>query len=756
MKKQILSGILTCSLLMSSAAAAFTDISDSTVQQAAGVLDALEIMQGVGNNRFNPTGALTRAQFCKLAVTSLGMDDVSAYQGFTVFPDMPAGHWATGYVNAAVKDAELSKKQIIRGFADGTFRPNQSITYAEACTMLLRMLGYGVTDVGAFWPQDYIAKAESLGMREHVKAYAANDTLQRGDAAVMLLNALQATPKEGNALLYSTVSETKAEDSILLATSETDSDLTTGQAQFFENGTLITRRTTKLPDQSLIGQRGTVLFDKENDGKVIAFLPDTNDTEVLTTTTTNVSSFDTTNGKNYKIANDTPVVINGEIRTYAESYFDLANKTLQVYYDADSKIELIVRQSAQSSHTFVYGTATAANIPSGYTLYKNGTPIGSGSLAKYDLITLDAKEKKAYASDSRVTGYLREASPTFSNPSKIKVLGQTFTVSDQGAAYFRRMQYNDKITLLLDENGIVCAAYPAADVSAPMIGQYVSQSDGTAAVDLLNGIRVSGNVTDEELQIYLGRMVQVSEQKDATLSMSGYHYRDGTRDIWDLDANTIGSHIVSNQVRIFEALDNDSDVSKAEEIYVSEIHKKDILTNRVPANKIRSLLMDSSGTVTAIFLDDYTGDGWQYGMASISSSESDEYNSIVRKTVSLKTYLDGEGKTVTYNATEYAKNPSGSVIGLPKDTANVNGTVSKLPVKKLEVVGQVSVDAFDGETGVRTSSGYYPLEEDAGVYVADYGKMIALREAKSHCSSFTLYADTDTPQGGKIRVIVGK
>ncbi len=744
MKKQMLSGILLCTMLWSNAAA-FTDITDSNVQQAASTLDALGIMQGVGNDRFQPNGALTRAQFCKLAVTSLGVEDVSAYQSFTIFPDLPTGHWAAGYVNAAIKDTEISKKQIIRGFADGTFRPNQSITYGEACTMLLRMLGYGVTDIGAFWPDDYISKAQSLGICDHVPTYAASQTVSRGDGAMMLLNTLQATPKEGSALLYNSVAETKVEDSILLATAETDADLSAGQAQFYESGSIVTRRTLQQPASSLVGQRGTVLFDKENTGKVCAFLPDTEDTQVLSVASASGKAFVTTDGTTCKVDNDTPVVLGGEVTTYAESYFDLVSRSLRVYYDADGQIELLVREAAQSSNTFVYGTAQAANIPAQYQVYKHDTLIPVTSLAKYDVITLDTTAKKAYASDDRVAGYLREASPTFSNPSAITLLGKKFTVSKQGAAYFESFQYGDKITVLLDENGIVCAAYPAARVSAPMLGQYVQESDGKASIQLLNGIRIAGSLTDSDMELYLGHMVQVSEQQGGTFSLVGYQYRAGGMSAWNISDNTIGSHTVAQAVRVFETLDNDS--------AVSEIEKQDIRNATVPSSKIRSYEMDASGTVTAIFLNDYTGDGWQYGIASISSVETDENGEEMRKAVSLKTFADGAGTTMYYSSSAY--DASSSVIGLPKGAANTNGTLAKLPVKKLTVIGQVMVENFDGEDGVQTKNGYYALAEDVGVYVSDYGKMIPLRDAKGSCTSFTLYADTDTPQGGCVRVIIG-
>lgn len=71
--------------MVAPASAVFTDISDSRVSQTAAVLDALGIMQGVGGGSFAPGKALTRAQFCKLAVTAMGVTDVSPYASYTIF-----------------------------------------------------------------------------------------------------------------------------------------------------------------------------------------------------------------------------------------------------------------------------------------------------------------------------------------------------------------------------------------------------------------------------------------------------------------------------------------------------------------------------------------------------------------------------------------------------------------------------------------------------------------------------------------------
>ncbi len=95
------------------------------------------VLDGMGNGLFEPNGTLTRAQFCKMAVTALRENDsVSQYKSYTIFPDVRQNHWATGYVNLSVR----SEKKFISGFPDGTFKPDIPITYGQAITILMRLL----------------------------------------------------------------------------------------------------------------------------------------------------------------------------------------------------------------------------------------------------------------------------------------------------------------------------------------------------------------------------------------------------------------------------------------------------------------------------------------------------------------------------------------------------------------------------------------------------------------------------------------
>lgn len=88
--------------------------------------------------------------------------------------------------------------------------------------MLLRMLDYTTADVGPIWPSDYVVKAQSLGLTRGVAAHGENDPITRADAAILLRNTLRTPTKEGEKLYAALSGGTPVENSILLATPETD------------------------------------------------------------------------------------------------------------------------------------------------------------------------------------------------------------------------------------------------------------------------------------------------------------------------------------------------------------------------------------------------------------------------------------------------------------------------------------------------------------------------------------------------------
>ena len=132
----LLAAVLAAMLILPAGAVGFSDVTDVPTLSAVESLRIMGVISGFPDGSFRPSGNLTRAQFCKMAVYAMGaQDELAAYRAITVFPDV-ANHWARDYVNLSAKGHKL-----LAGFPDGTFRPESTVTDGQAVTILLRMLG---------------------------------------------------------------------------------------------------------------------------------------------------------------------------------------------------------------------------------------------------------------------------------------------------------------------------------------------------------------------------------------------------------------------------------------------------------------------------------------------------------------------------------------------------------------------------------------------------------------------------------------
>ena len=786
MKKRFVSLCLAGLIMVAPASAVFTDISDSRVSQTAAVLDALGIMQGVGGGSFAPGKALTRAQFCKLAVTAMGVTDVSPYASYTIFPDVKHSHWAAPYINAAVRHPELKEKSIIRGYADGSFGPDKIVSYGEVCTMLLRMLGYKEEDVGPFWPADYIAQAQAIGLTDGVTITDARAAVKRGDAAVLLLNALNTDKKgeEGSTLLDKVASST-VKDCILLETGKTYSGLAADAALFYEDGVVDAespRKTAGTLDSSMIGVYGTIVIGKGSSKVAVGVIPNGNKTEAYEVVNAAADRIVTTNGT-LRPDRKTKLYISRDhaMNEYENAWANLqSGDTLTLYYNEYGVLQLMAvlpKMTAGAAHSFVYGLATSRRIPAEYTIIKNGAKIDASKLKKYDVVTLDAANRQAIVSDTKLSGKYQTDSTTYSHPSQVKILGKDFEVSSEAAATFKDMKLNDYITLLFDADGNVAAAYPKKDVSAEMQGIVTKIGGGKATVTLTNGLTlrdieitplinpISGQDITSSL---LGRLVTVSQSGERAdlirRTLSGK-----TAGNWSVAEGKLGSNAVSSKVRVYEEV-----LSGAP---LNAINVSDIDLTSVPASQIKYTVQDNAGTVTNIVLGDVTGESWIYGIGygkrikgnlhipsnwnDMSEEEQkkyekdpDHYNYTY---MVIPKYWEN-GKTVEdkeYRVVSLPSGLNGNPIGIPRgystDASIVNTSLDTL---KLTLIDTVKPSAFDGSSGVRTKDGYYELAENIGVYISEQNRFISLQTAKSNYTSFRVYANKTAENGGKIRVIV--
>ena len=109
----------------------FVDVpSDSWYNEAISTLVQAGVLGGYGDGTFRPDQPVTRAELAAILVRVQGG---SASAGNTTFTDTD-GHWAEGYISSAVSSG------LVFGYDDGSFKPNRSITRAEAVTMMNRLL----------------------------------------------------------------------------------------------------------------------------------------------------------------------------------------------------------------------------------------------------------------------------------------------------------------------------------------------------------------------------------------------------------------------------------------------------------------------------------------------------------------------------------------------------------------------------------------------------------------------------------------
>jgi hypothetical protein len=92
------------------------------------------VVKGYPDGTFQPENPVTRAEFCKMILLSLGY--ALEFPQIPSFPDLVKDEWYYGYVEGVFKQG------LIKGYPDHTFRPQGNITIAEILTICVRAKGW--------------------------------------------------------------------------------------------------------------------------------------------------------------------------------------------------------------------------------------------------------------------------------------------------------------------------------------------------------------------------------------------------------------------------------------------------------------------------------------------------------------------------------------------------------------------------------------------------------------------------------------
>ncbi|MGB9976904.1 S-layer homology domain-containing protein [Thermovenabulum sp.] len=394
------------------AAPTFPDTAGKPFEQAVEQLKALGIVDGYPDGTYKPDVVVTRAQMAKLIVISLGLNNAAEIsKGITMFTDVKSDHWASGYINVA------SSLGIIVGYPDGTFKPEATVSYPEALTMLVRALGYKDSDLPGTWPTNYLVKASTLGITKDVTVTLGG--ANRGDVASMLMNTLKTkTVKRTNeglvedVLLLSKIA--KEATYTVIATPEVDSNV--------EAGKVVTKEGTisagSINFNDYLGRKVTVF---EKDDKPIVVTKVEGDVVTVEASKDSVSGIvyykkdDKTPYAELKVATNAKMVYNGTL--YDVNFGDIKTGAKVTLIDTDSDktydylivkyydAPVVVAKDVVANATKIYTEGSTINLTtddegkvdlSKVNVKINGVPAKLENIKKDDVLYI-AKDKETKA-----------------------------------------------------------------------------------------------------------------------------------------------------------------------------------------------------------------------------------------------------------------------------------------------------------------------------------------------------------------------
>ena len=189
----VLALVMTMSLVTVSAGAKdFSDNSKITYKEAVDVMSAVGVIDGYTDGSFNPTATLTRGAAAKIICNLiLGPTTANALVADAApYKDVPTNNTFAGYI------AYCQKEGIISGYADGTFRPANSLTGYAFMKMLLGALGYDASREGYTGPNWSIAvgkRALNAGLADDLAGdFNGVKAVNREEACLYAFNMLQA------------------------------------------------------------------------------------------------------------------------------------------------------------------------------------------------------------------------------------------------------------------------------------------------------------------------------------------------------------------------------------------------------------------------------------------------------------------------------------------------------------------------------------------------------------------------------------
>ena len=402
---------------------------------------------------------ITREQFLKAVIEVSNLKEQAAsLKGSTIYPDVESNSDFSGYANIA-KD-----KGLMFGMVDGYFHPELGVTYAEACTILVKLLGYKDADLSGVWPNNYISKAYDLKLTEDL-SFRKKDRLSLWATAVLFDRLIDTNVKKANA---TEVDKSFAEANnsfvkyIIFDTSLTNSSLKDNQV-FTNKGTFSYDSKEKL-------QLGNTYRLKVEDNTIVKVYGKVKETKSIPVN----SIFD--NNVYYSIYHTNfSLALDPNIDYYyhgAKQNYNNLNTIIKSYMtlvftlkeDGQGYEYAVILDSIYSRPEVVLNFDPSSdkigNIQLDYytDIYRNGQKISKQDLEEYDVVYRVADVNDLNSSilvfNNKVEGNIKAFSPNGPTPSMVQIDNGSYNFSKyMDLTKLFSFQLGDKVSALLGYDG---------------------------------------------------------------------------------------------------------------------------------------------------------------------------------------------------------------------------------------------------------------------------------------------------------------
>jgi len=621
------------------------------------------------NGYFNPDAFITRAEFAKIAAITGGLEkEAAGKSGSKKFNDVNIGYWANGYINS------VSDNSIIVGYPNGLYMPDNNITYQEAATVILRLLDYTSEHLGDNWPYAYMEKAKSLGLMDGIEKSGA-DYITRGDMCVMINRALVIELNGKKDDLITKMNITTSDEVLVIATKNEDQSLDYNQIKTSGGTYRLAKNDAKVLPFTKV--KLVLNSDGEIINAVTTYVPEIKSTTIDTITSEAVYFSDGTNSKSLSVKDSTLCYKDGVISGFGSIKNTLEEgAAVSFAYERDGTLGYILIKEVEYNGPIVVrdnvdDVISALGAASDAIYVKDGMASDKTKIEEYDVCYYQSDIKTVYVYSKKISGVYEEAFPSKANVSSVEISGLTYDIETQTAAYklgakSGSYDYNSRVTVLLGRNGGIVDVVDLSSSSASLYGVLLSctteiEEEGTekgSQISYINVLNGEGNEvsykTKNNYSNKIGCVGKISFDDNgyAIFGQLADRYISGEVDLVN---NKIGTNWLSSNCKIIELTyipETNTGVAKAQVIELSAIGKE-----LKKAQTVYAVESGSFGDITALFVKDITGGGYEYGIVQ-SSSMSETKNDI---SGTYKVFTS-DGTSKTYRMNSYLPLSSGAGV----------------------------------------------------------------------------------------------